>query len=152
MAQWLLIPAVLFLSACDPINQFDQFIETRVLRRTLVSEARPAPLSQCCLCQKKTDFDSSFENLLLPSYTGDNCAAKMTVGAYKNCEKVTLTAGTCSLMEVKRTPNGYKCEPVARHFMKDGQMVAINPPDEKSGPCNELVQSALRSSYASVSH
>ena len=144
MNQWLTILALVVFPACKFINQVDRFIEAR-LGQAPVAYTGPAPVSQCCLCQTKSGFESPLENILLPSYSGDNCTTKMASGHYKNCEKVTLTEGQCNLVKVKRTRDGFKCTPVTRHYVKNGETVAITPPSAKSGPCDDMVRAAVRS-------
>ncbi len=136
-----------FLSGCEKIHKMGLGNRVRAMMGEDVQEMgepeKPILKTNvhCCFCQELPEFS----NVLLHAASNDDCSGKARLATYKNCKKVILIEGDCSLVNIAPSRDGYTCKGISRFYMEDGIKKEVTPPPVKVGACNPSTSSMTES-------
>lgn len=150
MEKFALIFCLLSIVACNKvIKRVERLIDPRIEneeRQIAESEKSAASISHtpvprsCCWCKE----GNSTNNVLFPVADKlDNCSKK-NLSNYKDCKRVEITEGTCSLVDLVRAGRGFQCKPQVRYYVVNGVENQIQPPSETEGVCNPKTRDLIR--------
>ncbi len=135
--------ALTFTSCNSASIEEELDISAGLISRASLEEVSKPAKTACCFCQKENpDIKGDFVNDLTPAV--GNCADKQNWTGYKDCHRIEVTDGPCSLMTIRKFGSTLKCTAVNRHYLENDTLVEIAAP-KPGGICDPEISSMVGS-------